>query len=56
MRQALSLALLIITVSGVTLFRLNTQETVRLSVGDSLISTMGQFKVTLLQTQCMLSV
>jgi hypothetical protein len=56
MRVLLSLAFLIITVSSATYFRLNTNEQIRLNVGDSLISTMGLFKATLLQNQCTLSI
>jgi hypothetical protein len=56
MRRLLSLTLLILTVTAVTYFRLNTNEDVRLNIGDSLISTMGLFKATLLQSQCTLSI
>lgn len=56
MRVLLSLAFLIIAVSSATYFRLNTNEQLRLNVGDSLISTMGLFKATLLQNQCTLSI
>lgn len=56
MRKALSLAFLIIIASSLTHFRLNTNEVTRLNVGDSLISTMGLFKATLLNNQCVLSI
>lgn len=54
-RQILLPLLLIITHSAVH-FRLSTNENNRLNVGDSLISTLGLFKATLLQNQCLLSI
>ena len=56
MRVLLFLALLITVTLSATYFRLNTNENIRLNVGDSLISTLGLFKATLLQNQCTLSV
>ena len=56
MLKPLSLSLLIITTLATIHFRLNTNEVTRLNVGDSLISTLGLFKATLLQTECVLSI
>lgn len=56
MRRLLSLTCLIATVVAATYFRLNTNENTRLNVGDALISTMGLFKATLLQSRCTLSI
>ena len=56
MQKVLLLALWVTLISSATYFRLNTAETTRLNIGDSLISTMGLFKATLLQNQCVLSI
>lgn len=56
MGRLLSLAFLILVVYAATYMRLSTNEQVRLSIGDSLISTLGLFKATLLQSQCTLSI
>ena len=56
MRRTISLAFIIITAYAITYFRLNTNENIKLSVGDSLISTLGLYKATLLQNQCTLSI
>ena len=48
MRRALLLAICVVVTLQATYFRLNTAETTTLNVGDSLISTLGHFKATLL--------
>jgi hypothetical protein len=56
MKEAVLMTLLLIITSQVTLFRLNTNENTKLNVGDALVSTLGYFKATLLQTGCTLSI
>lgn len=56
MKRALFFTALLLTTLQVTLFRLNTNEVKKLNVGDSLISTLGYFKATLLQNKCVLSI
>lgn len=56
MRRALFLAVWVVATLQATHFRLNTAETTTLNVGDTLISTLGHFKATLLETGCVLSI
>ena len=50
------LGLLLIITTQADLFRLSTTETPTLKVGDSLISTLGLFKATLMNNKCQLSI
>jgi len=56
MKSFVFLLLLLAIVTSTTLFRINTNEVAKLNLGDTLISTLGYFKATLLQTNCVLSI
>ncbi len=56
MKSYLFLVFLLLSTYCETYFRLNTNENPKLNVGDSLTSTLGLFRATLLQSKCMLSI
>lgn len=56
MNSHLFLVFFVLGAYSLTYFRLNTNENTQLKVGDTLISTLGLFKATLLQSQCVLSI
>lgn len=57
MQKHLFLALVLITTHAAVYFRLSTTENiVKLNAGDTITSTLGLFKATLLQNQCLLSI
>lgn len=56
MKTHLFLVFIVVGAYCATYFRLNTNENTQLSAGDTLISTLGLFKATLLQSKCVLSI
>lgn len=56
MKYACFFLVLIQTFTAAEVFRLNTNEVVRLSVGDALVSTLGYFKATLQAKDCALAI